>query len=73
MTANIVSIVALVLAVALVFIGVKLIRGSWQIPAERKSKYAISAIGAALILGLTNVWLALKPTWPKRLLAKLAK
>lgn len=73
MTANIVSVVLLVLAIAVIVFGIMLIKGSLQIPAERERKYAIGAIGAAMVIGLVNLFRAIKPTWPKRLAAKLAK
>jgi len=66
MTATIMSIIALVLAIACIAAGIKLIRGSWQIPPEKREKYAIWAIGASLILGLANLVLALKPMWLQR-------
>ena len=67
-------IVTLVVAVVvfLVVVGIKLIKGSWVIPADKKEEAATIGIIGAIILGLASMVAWLNPEWRKRLEKKLA-
>lgn len=63
---SILTAMILMLATALIFLGFKLLRGEWQIPAEKRERHAILGIGGALLLGLINLALTINPSWRRR-------
>jgi len=68
----IVTLVVAVVVIFLVIVGIKLIKGSWVIPEDKKEKAATVGIIGAIILGLASMVAWLNPDWRKRLEKRLA-